>query len=103
MSAIAQEAANALRARRTPPIARNALDLLTAPVVQARTTRARDHRPWPMPPRPWVMGQTWLELLFAHWSVAPADLTACVPPQLPLDTFDGRAWIGVTPFADQQE
>jgi uncharacterized protein YqjF (DUF2071 family) len=45
------------------------------------------------------MGQTWLELLFLHWSAAPGDLSACVPPQLALDTFDGRAWIGVTPFA----
>jgi uncharacterized protein YqjF (DUF2071 family) len=75
----------------------DALDLLASPVVQGRVTRIRDHRPWPMPRRPWVMAQTWLDLLFAHWSVAPSALEGVVP--LPLDTFDGRAWIGVTPFA----
>ncbi len=59
----------------------------------------RAHRPWPLPERSWVMAQTWMDLLFAHWSVAPEILRGVVPPQLPLDTFDGRAWIGVTPFA----
>ena len=44
------------------------------------------------------MAQTWTHLLFAHWSVAPSALAEVVPPELPLDTFDGRAWIGVTPF-----
>ena len=44
------------------------------------------------------MVQTWKDLLFAHWSVAPPTLRDVVPAQLPLDTFDGRAWIGVTPF-----
>jgi uncharacterized protein YqjF (DUF2071 family) len=75
------------------------LDLLAAPVVQGLVTRDRDHRPWPMPRRPWVMAQTWMDLLFAHWSIAPQALERVVPAQLPLDTFDGRAWIGITPFA----
>ena len=44
------------------------------------------------------MGQTWTDLLFAHWSVEPAALRRVMPPQLPPDTFDGRAWIAVTPF-----
>jgi uncharacterized protein YqjF (DUF2071 family) len=52
-----------------------------------------------MPRRPWVMAQTWMDLLFAHWSLPPQALSAIVPAQLPLDTFDGRAWIAVTPFA----
>jgi uncharacterized protein YqjF (DUF2071 family) len=76
----------------------DALDLLAAPFVHGQVTRRRDHRPWPLPRSPWVMGQTWNDLLFAHWEVAPARLAAVVPPQLPLDTFAGRAWIGVTPF-----
>jgi uncharacterized protein len=74
------------------------LDLLAAPLVQERVTRISDHRPWPLPGRSWVMGQSWLDLLFAHWSVPPDVLRPVVPPQLPLDTFDGQAWIGVTPF-----
>jgi uncharacterized protein len=24
------------------------------------------HRPWPLPDRPWIMTQTWQDLLFAH-------------------------------------
>ena len=27
------------------------------------------HRPWPMPSAPWIMTQTWHDLLFAHWPV----------------------------------
>jgi uncharacterized protein YqjF (DUF2071 family) len=74
------------------------LDLVAAPFAHERVTRIRAHRPWPMPRRPWIMGQTWTDLLFAHWGVAPSELEAVVPPQLTLDTFEGRGWIGVTPF-----
>ena len=80
-----------------PPIS-EALDLLAAPVAQGRVTRIRAHRPWPLPRSPWLMGQTWTNLLFAHWSVAPALLQGVVPAEFALDTHDGRAWIGVTPF-----
>jgi uncharacterized protein YqjF (DUF2071 family) len=44
------------------------------------------------------MGQTWNDLLFAHWPVDPDALREHVPEQIPIDTFDGSAWIGVTPF-----
>ena len=44
------------------------------------------------------MGQTWERLLFAHWTVDPRELEGMIPPQLPLDVVDGRAWIAVTPF-----
>jgi uncharacterized protein YqjF (DUF2071 family) len=44
------------------------------------------------------MKQRWHDLLFAHWRVEPDALRAVVPPQLPIDTFDGSAWVGVTPF-----
>jgi uncharacterized protein YqjF (DUF2071 family) len=56
------------------------------------------HRPWPLPERPWFMGQSWRHLLFAHWPVEPDRLAAAVPSQLPLDVREGAAWIGVTPF-----
>jgi uncharacterized protein YqjF (DUF2071 family) len=58
----------------------------------------RDHRPWPMPDEPWLMTQTWHNLLFAHWRVSHDALRARVPPLLELDTFDGEAWLGVVPF-----
>jgi uncharacterized protein YqjF (DUF2071 family) len=63
-----------------------------------RILEETDHRPWPMPASPWIMTQSWHDLLFAHWAVDPAVLRKRVPPQLPLDLFDGRAWIGIVPF-----
>src|SRR5262245_30294179 len=60
--------------------------------------REAGHRPWPLPRGPWVMTQTWHDLLFAHWPVDFDALRTRVPPQLPLDRFDGRAWIGIIPF-----
>jgi uncharacterized protein len=65
---------------------------------QSRTLRQTGHRPWPVPDVPWIMGQTWERLLFAHWRVDEAWLRRHVPPQIPIDTFDGAAWLAVTPF-----
>src|SRR4051794_5818003 len=58
-----------------------------------------EHRPWPLPEdSPWIMGQTWERLLFAHWRVPIDHLREVVQPDIPIDTFDGSAWIGITPF-----
>jgi uncharacterized protein YqjF (DUF2071 family) len=56
------------------------------------------HRPWPVPDSPWVMTQTWHDLLFAHWPVNLQDLQAKVPAAFPIDLFEGTAWIGIVPF-----
>src|SRR5688572_10323597 len=56
------------------------------------------HRPWPMPTAPWIMTQTWHDLLFAHWAVDAAVLRTRVPAALDLDLFDNRAWVGIVPF-----
>lgn len=56
------------------------------------------HRPWPLPDGPWVMTQSWHDLLFAHWPVAADTLRDLVPPGLELELFDQRAWLGVIPF-----
>ena len=56
------------------------------------------HRPWKMPDGPWLMAQTWHELLFAHWPVPVEDLRSVVPPPFEIDTFAQHAWIGVVPF-----
>lgn len=50
-----------------------------------------------------VMTQGWRHLLFAHWSYDPAVVESLLPPQLrehgvELDTFDGRAYVGLVPF-----
>jgi uncharacterized protein YqjF (DUF2071 family) len=44
------------------------------------------------------MGQTWRQLLFAHWRIPPERIRRLVPHELALDVRDGAAWIGVTPF-----
>jgi uncharacterized protein YqjF (DUF2071 family) len=56
------------------------------------------HRPWPLPAGPWVMAQSWHDLLFAHWAVAPPVMRAIVPRELELDLFEGQCWVGVVPF-----
>lgn len=57
-----------------------------------------DHRPYPPPTMPFVMHQAWHELLFMHWRVDAGLLRRAIPAALPLDTFDGDAWIAVVPF-----
>jgi len=53
------------------------------------------------PPHPvkWPLTfQNWDRLTFLHWRY-PADvIRALIPSELELDTFDGAAWIGLTPF-----
>jgi uncharacterized protein YqjF (DUF2071 family) len=66
--------------------------------AQRRSLEETAHRQWPVPDGPWIQGQTWCDLLFAHWSLPPEALRQVVPAELPLDTFDGRAWLGITPF-----
>ena len=57
-----------------------------------------EHRPYPLPDGPWILGMSWHDLLFMHWPVPEAWLRPLVPPSLALDTFDGSAWLGVVPF-----
>ena len=59
---------------------------------------ATAHRPWPLPGGPWIMSQTWNDLLFAHWPVDARALRDHVPPGLDLDLFDGQAYVAVVPF-----
>jgi uncharacterized protein len=73
-------------------------EFLTTPARQAAALRDTQHRPWPLPDSPWIMGQTWKDLLFAHWRVSEAELRAHVPPVLELDVHEGEAWLGITPF-----
>jgi len=44
------------------------------------------------------MVQVWHDLLFAHWPIAFESLRPLVSPQLHLDMFDGKCWVGVVPF-----
>lgn len=73
-------------------------EAIAAATRQAAALGRTEHRPWPLPPGLWIMGQTWEDLLFAHWALPPDALRRHVPPVLPLDTFERRAWLGITPF-----
>jgi uncharacterized protein YqjF (DUF2071 family) len=44
------------------------------------------------------MLQTWSRLTFLHWRYDPAVVRSRLPAHLELDTFDGSAWVGLTPF-----
>src|SRR5829696_10558956 len=77
----------------------SALDLLHAPARQAATLQETEHRPWPLPADPWVMGQTWNHLLFVHYRVPVGSLRAHVPEGLEVQEHSGSGWLGVTPFA----
>lgn len=74
------------------------LDLFSSPARQAGSLRRVAHRPWPPPSGGWLLAQTWEDLLFAHWPVAADAVRAYLPEELGVDTYDGSAWLGVTPF-----
>jgi uncharacterized protein YqjF (DUF2071 family) len=45
-----------------------------------------------------VMYQQWRDLLFLHWEYSAAVIQATLPEGLFVDTFDGKAYLGVVPF-----
>lgn len=45
-----------------------------------------------------AMFQCWCDLTFLHWRYPPESVRPHLPPALELDTFDGSAWVGITPF-----
>jgi uncharacterized protein YqjF (DUF2071 family) len=44
------------------------------------------------------MHQQWRHLLFVHWPAAPEAVERLLPQGLSLDTFAGRAYLGLVPF-----
>lgn len=42
--------------------------------------------------------QRWRELLFLHWEVPADALAKLLPTDLTVDTFEGKAWVGLVPF-----
>lgn len=46
-----------------------------------------------------MLFMSWRDLLFMHWPVAESTLRPLIPSALRLDTFDGSAWLGITPFS----
>lgn len=55
----------------------------------------------PLPGKPsggWAMRMTWENLLFMHWPIEASALRSLVPTGLEIDTFQGKAWVGLIPF-----
>jgi uncharacterized protein YqjF (DUF2071 family) len=53
------------------------------------------------PPRPVArpfLFQDWCNLTFLHWRCEPHTVQRLLPARLEADTFDGSAWLGMTPF-----
>jgi uncharacterized protein YqjF (DUF2071 family) len=44
------------------------------------------------------MRQDWWHLLFLHWEVPAEQLRRRIPDELAIDTFHGRAFVGLVPF-----
>lgn len=74
------------------------LELLSAPTRQSSVLERTEHRPWPLPTGPWLMSQTWEDLLFAHWPVDAEAVRPLLPEGLSVDEYGGTAWLGITPF-----
>ncbi|MBI3696343.1 MAG: DUF2071 domain-containing protein [Acidobacteria bacterium] len=47
---------------------------------------------------PWLITETWRDLLFAHWPVPAGELRRRLPAGLEPDTYHGQGWISVVPF-----
>lgn len=65
---------------------------MSAPSFESR--RALQNCPKQSP----VMFQTWQRLLFLHWECNPEEIEKLLPAGLHVDTYNGKAWIGVVPF-----
>jgi uncharacterized protein YqjF (DUF2071 family) len=85
-------------ARKQPPAIICRLKGLYEAAAQAHSLSVTEHRPWPLKPQPWLMGQTWRRLLFLHWRVPQEVLRPHVPERLTIEESDGSAWLSVTPF-----
>ncbi len=44
------------------------------------------------------MQMIWHDLAFLHWPIEANLLRPFIPADLEIDTYDGRAWLGVVPF-----
>jgi uncharacterized protein len=69
-------------------------------VVLEAPPRAVDDTSWrpSEPVRRAVMVQKWETLAFVHWAYDADDVQRLLPAGLAVDTFDGRAWVGLIPF-----
>ena len=48
--------------------------------------------------KPWILTQTWQDVLFLHWPVPPHILEQHIPIDLKLDLFEQNAWLSIVLF-----
>jgi uncharacterized protein YqjF (DUF2071 family) len=70
-----------------------AMPEVSSTVEVAERLRVRE-RPLELP----VMRQHWQHLAFLHWPVDPEAVARLLPPGLDVDTYEGRAYVGLVPF-----
>lgn len=63
------------------------------------TAEQREAARHPDPRLRTVMFQRWENLLFMHWAVDADLIQRTLPSGLHVDTFEGRGWLGIVPFA----
>ncbi|MEU7057991.1 DUF2071 domain-containing protein [Streptomyces sp. NPDC046197] len=45
-----------------------------------------------------MLSTRWLRQTFVHWAYEPEVVQRLVPPGVEVDTYEGAAWVGFTPF-----
>ncbi|MBV9217385.1 MAG: DUF2071 domain-containing protein [Acidobacteria bacterium] len=71
---------------------RSMTPLTTEPHLEDRIEIRRRPDGWP------IMYQSWGSLLFIHWLYNAEELADLIPKGLSIDTFEGNAYVGITPF-----
>ena len=67
--------------------------------MAADGTLRASHPDCPQPVGFAVMRQEWRELAYIHFEYDPQTVQALLPRGLAVDTWDGRAWVGLIPFS----
>lgn len=67
-----------------------------------RSLSHTDHRPYPLPARPWAVSMEWRDLAFLHWPIDAVAMRGALPAGFEPDLYEGRAWLGVVPFMMDQ-
>jgi uncharacterized protein YqjF (DUF2071 family) len=62
------------------------------PTMEDRLAARQRPGGWP------VMHQSWDKLIFINWEISAGDVRRSIPQPLGIDTFDGKAWITITPL-----
>ena len=57
-----------------------------------------EHLPFQMPSRKHTLSQEWRDLTFMHWEIDAEKLIPHLPSGLEVDTFQGKAYVGIVPF-----